>query len=77
MNQQTGTFRSNCLLEAVKAKARDPTVSIRFKKSFPVPHWYWKRGDRCYHFSAIDKDLSNREMIWFEGKIVRYFRGET
>ena len=65
-------MKSSCLIEAIRAKIRNPKISIFVNICFPVPHCYWNDGDKFFHFSATDNNLPQKQMLYFEGKVVRY-----
>lgn len=65
-------MKSNCLLEAVKAKLKDwDNVEIRL---YPPRincnhfHFYWIKGDNFYHF--VKKDM--KSLFLFEGNVKEY-----
>lgn len=64
--------RSSCLIEALKAKVSNSNVTIFVNCCFPIPHCYWKDGEKFFHFSALDKNLPTKQMLYFEGKVVKY-----
>lgn len=47
-------FYSNCLIQAIKAKWRDPKVRIRkIRQSWTrLPHFVWTDGSYIYDFGA-------------------------
>lgn len=63
-------YYSNCLIEAIKAKIRNPkTVKIYFCKPritenghFQMLHFMWTDGIADYDFS----DLNNNEKHWYQ-----------
>lgn len=64
---------SNCLLEAIKAKLKDPNVKIhkipaKFSPLNTVfPHFWWSKGDRAFEFFS---EKSRRfQVILFKGEV--------
>lgn len=66
-------FYSNCLLEALKAKIKDPKrVKLTYlpptvNECF-CPHWLWSDGEHDYDF-GVERYLKWYERIWFKGHI--------
>lgn len=66
-------FYSNCLLEAIKAKIRDPK-RVRVTYLPPTinecfcPHFMWSDGVKDYDFD-VERYLKWYERIWFKGCI--------
>ena len=62
-------FYSNCLIEAIKAKIKNPTnIKIMFVK----PHhfmWYEKSSDKVYDFYQRDTFQHWYQMVWHRGYI--------
>lgn len=68
-------MRSNCLLEAIKAKIKNPSIQIHY-----IPlclnrgrlHFYWtdKNEEKFYHYTNPDYNAKNQ--IWFEGVLKTY-----
>ena len=73
-------IKSNCLLEALKAKIINPKQNkiykrdswfCEFKKQHPHFYWYHKPHDKYYHYLPKDDiALSWFEQLWYEGEIV-------
>lgn len=65
---------SNCLIEALKAKIKNPKVVIH---TFPakvnghkiIPHFWWSLGDIGYDFKNESK---TKQVLLFKGKIRSY-----
>ena len=66
---------SNCLIEALKAKIKDPkNVTIY---TFPAkvnghgifPHFWWTIGDKGYDFK---KESNSKQVLLFKGKVRSY-----
>lgn len=59
--------RSNCLLEAIKAKIKDPKrISIHMiplKLNYNRLHFYWTDSENFYHYISSNP----RNVLWFEG----------
>lgn len=61
-------MKSNCLIEALKAKIKNPSVKIHV---YPTEinngkiHFYWSDGDKYWHFIKQNE----RQFILFEGKL--------
>lgn len=67
-------YRSNCMIEAIKAKIRNPKVKIYFCKPritengrFQMFHFMWTDGKADYDFS----DLNDGEMPWYKDFIFK------
>lgn len=80
----TGKYRSNCLIEAVKAKIKNPKVKIYFckpritKGGKLLPHFMWSDGKHDFDFSdSDDEDTSLRwyKCICFKGRIRQFEYG--
>ena len=59
---------SNCLIEAIKAKIKNPRIKIRMYPPFlnnGSCHFYWVDSDTVYHFVKNN----NRTFILFSGYI--------
>ena len=65
-------FYSNCLIEAIKAKIKNPKIKITYisPKINEVfsPHWLWSDGVNDYDF-GIEKELKWFQVFWFKGYI--------
>ena len=65
-------FYSNCLLEALKAKLKNPKVKITYVSPFAnevfCPHFLWSDGKSDYDF-GIERPLKLHERLWFKGHI--------
>ena len=74
-------FMSNCMIEAFKAKLKDPFhVKLYFCKplikngKFQMFHWMWSDGIHDYDFTDRDTDTDNsiftqRTHLYFPGMI--------
>jgi len=65
-------FYSNCLIETIKAKIKNPKIKItyispRINEAF-CPHWLWSDGVNDYDF-GIEKELKWYQVLWFKGHI--------
>ena len=65
-------FYSNCLVEMIKAKIKNPKIKItyispRINEVF-YPHWLWSDGINDYDF-GIEKELRGLQVLWFKGYI--------
>ena len=70
-------FYSNCLIEAVKAKLRNPKIRMMYCPAYfnevPCPHWMWTDGSKEYDFST--GLLHWWQWIWHKGRIKEYHSG--
>lgn len=70
-------FYSNCLIEAVKAKLRNPKIKMMYCPAYfnevPCPHWMWTDGSKEYDFST--GLLHWWQWIWHKGRIREYHSG--
>lgn len=71
-------MKNNCLFVVVRQKVlhwKDTDIRVRWVEKWEVPHFYWysKGKGKHFHFSAKRKDLPTIQMIWFEGRIKRFF----
>lgn len=68
----TDKFYSNCLIEAIKAKVKDPfRIKIMYvppKGNGIIGHFMWTDGEFDYDFGA---DVYPRQVILFKGGIRR------
>lgn len=73
-------MKSNCLLEALKAKAINPRQNKIFKRGswlcvlqgrWPHFYWYHKPHDKYYSFCQEDA-LSWLNQLWYEGDIIEF-----
>ena len=73
--------KSNCLLEAIKAKMISPKNNKIYKRGswleifqcrWPHFYWYHKPHDKYYCFSAWKDDLSLMKQLWYQGDIVEF-----
>lgn len=79
---RTDPFYSNCFIEMVKAKIRDPRVKVMYiparLKGSLFPHWMWMDDDGEHDFSP-GKHIPWYRLLWHKGRIrtVRYgcYRG--
>lgn len=71
-------FYSNCFIEMVKAKLRNPAVKVMFLPAFlnecSCPHWMWldEEGEHDFHFKG---QLPWWKWIWHRGYIRTVHRG--
>lgn len=77
----TPYFRSNCTIQAFKAKLKDPKhVKLYFlppqytESPFPCPHFLWTDGKYDYDF-GVEQDLTPLQVLFFKGCIRRYRKG--
>lgn len=73
MNKNSETFYSNCLIEAIKAKIKNPfKVKIKYIPAHLnevfCPHLMWHDGEYTYDFYAKGK-LSLLQILWHKGII--------
>ncbi len=77
----TPEFKSNCLLEALKAKVQNMSqVKLYFCRSritengrFQWMHLMWSDGENDYDFSdKSDRDCSFWEYFWYSGAIRKF-----
>lgn len=68
-------FYSNCLIEAIKAKLKNPknvkVFYIRAKGDI-IPHFMWTDGLYDYDFTIVKDDNCNKKLIneiFFKGRI--------
>jgi hypothetical protein len=63
-------FYSNCLIEAIKAKLRNPKVKIqRYRMKWTrIPHFTWRNGGYDYDFGANESIPSK---LFFRGYLRR------
>lgn len=79
----TEQYRSNCLMEALKAKLRNRNVKIYFCKpritengNFQMMHFMWSDGVADYDFSDNEEDgLPWYKCFWFTGAIRQFELG--
>lgn len=68
-----GPFRSNCFLEAVKAKLRHPfkvKVTVVLRSEARCPHFLWSDGQNDFDF-GVDRRLVGAQILLFRGYIRR------
>ncbi len=76
-------YYSNCLIEALKAKARNPEVKIYFCKpritengNFQMFHFMWSDGKSDYDFSDLEENgLPPYRNLLFKGVIRKFEPG--
>ena len=60
---------SNCLIEAIKAKIKDPKHikihMIPLKLNHNRVHFYWTDSESFYHY--INPNLRSKNTLWFKG----------
>lgn len=65
-------YYSNCLIEAIKAKLKNPKVKITYVSPFVnevfCPHFLWSDGKNDYDF-GVEKHLKWYEILLFKGHI--------
>ena len=65
-------FYSNCLVEALKAKLKNPKIKITYVSPFAnerfCPHFLWSDGVNDYDF-GVERHLKWYEIVWFKGHI--------
>lgn len=64
-------FYSNCFIEALKAKIKNPIkIKITFvpRSEANCPHFLWSDGKNDYDFGA-EKHISGFHILWFKGNI--------
>lgn len=66
----TNFYYSNCFIEAVKAKIKNPLVKIAFvpRSEKGTPHFLWSDGKHDYDF-GVEAELKWYQIIWFKGRI--------
>ena len=68
-------YYSNCLIEVIKAKIKNPKAEIYIIKSndnvVRTPHFMWAVGEKAYDF-GVDKNLNFIQRFWFKGSIRQY-----
>lgn len=71
-------FWSNCFIEMVKAKIRNPSIKVmRIPSCFnevPCPHWMWLDDDGEHDFHCQGK-LKVYQWFWHKGYIRTVHRG--
>ena len=70
-------FYSNCLIEALKAKLKNPRkIKITFvpKSEKGSCHFMWSDGEADYDF-GVERDIKWHEVLWFKGCIRKYCLG--
>ena len=71
-------FYSNCFIEMVKAKLRDPTIKVMYLPAFlnevPCPHWIWldKDGEHDFGYKGY---IPWYKWFWHKGEIRTLHRG--
>lgn len=60
---------SNCLIEAIKAKIKDPKHikihRISLKLNHNRIHFYWTDSEKFYHY--VNPNLHTKNLLWFKG----------
>lgn len=67
-------FKSNCLIESLKAKIKNPSkIKIHFFKSDNslIPHFWWEDGKNAYEFVSIKRNRKY-QVIYFLGYILKH-----
>lgn len=71
-------YYSNCLIEAIKAKIRNPSIKLHFCKPYRKPngrigsmHILWEDDNYSYDFSDIDWSDNGHfwQYFWYKGYI--------
>ena len=76
--EERDEFYSNCFLEMMKAKLRNPSIKVMYLPAFlnecSCPHWMWldKDGEHDFHFKGC---LPWWKWIWHNGHIRTVHRG--
>ncbi len=71
-------FYSNCFIEVIKAKIRNPKIIVMYLPAFlnevHCPHWMWmdENGEHDFHFSG---KLPSYKWFWHKGTIRTVHRG--
>lgn len=68
-----GPFKSNCFMEAMKAKLRHPfrtKITMVPHSEANTVHFLWSDGEYDYDF-GVERYLSGLQILWFEGYIRR------
>ncbi len=73
-------YKSNCLLEAIRAKSINPKIKIYFckpriteNKHFQMCHFMWSDCINSYDFSDDEScPLPWYKCFWFEGRIRKF-----
>ena len=71
-------FYSNCLIEMIKAKMRDPAITVLYLPAFlnevRCPHWMWldTDGEHDFHHTG---PLHWYQWFWHSGEIRTVHRG--
>lgn len=77
------TYWSNCMMEAVKAKFRNPKVKIYFCRPritenghFQMFHFMWSDGEADYDFSDLEENgLPPWRNLFFKGAVRKFDLG--
>ena len=71
-------FYSNCFIEMLKAKLRNPAVKVMYLPAFlnevPCPHWMWLDDDGEHDFH-LNGRLPWWKWFWHKGRIRTVHRG--
>lgn len=71
-------FYSNCFLEMLKAKIRNPQIQVLYIPSFlnevPCPHWIWLDQNGEHDF-CCEESLPFYQWLWHKGSIRTMKRG--
>lgn len=76
--EERDEFYSNCFLEMMKAKLRNPAVKVMYLPAFlnecHCPHWMWldDDGEHDFHFKGW---LPWWKWFWHKGRIRTVHRG--
>ena len=72
------SFYSNCLIEVIKAKIKNPKIKVMYLPAFLndvyCPHWMWldENGEHDFHYSGY---LKWYKRIWYKGEIRTVHKG--
>ena len=77
-------MKSNCILEAVKAKIRNPKYNKIYKRGswfrifkMWLPHFYWYNKQHNKYYSFRQRDIiTYMQQLWYEGDIVEFIPHE-
>jgi hypothetical protein len=68
-------YYSNCLIEMIKAKIKNPKAELYIIKPkdnvVRTPHFMWAIDEKAYDF-GVNRYLKPYERLWFKGEIRSY-----
>ena len=79
MEELSQHFYSNCLVEAIKAKIKNPNIKIILHSNIGtdagtiIPHFLWSCGNYVYDFGV---DAKIRNPLLFKGCVRRMEQGD-